>query len=48
MKKNDYAMDRKEKLLKNYIQVYRPILEREKKKKKENDRPIDWNFDMAA
>jgi len=39
-------MNKKVKFLKDYIQVYRPILEREKKK--ENKLPIDWNYDVAA
>jgi len=42
-------MNKKEKLLKNYIQVYRPILERERERKKgEAKASIDWNYDVAA
>jgi hypothetical protein len=41
-------MNKKEKLLKNYIQIYRPILEREKKKQRENKMPIDFNYEVAA
>ena len=41
-------MNKKVKLLRDYIQVYRPILEREKEKKKEKKMPIDWNYDVAA
>ena len=41
-------MNKKEKLLKKYVQIYRPILEKEKKKKNKDGFAFDKNWDIAA